>query len=444
MPALHRLFRLCLVAVLTATVAGCAWFESFGSRKQPLPGERISILALERNLEPDPRIADLEVRLPRPYANEDWPQVGGYPSHAMHHLELSGPLKRVWSTSVGTGADSELRISAPPVAGDGLVFAMDAESRVSAYDMATGRRAWRVSLTPKKEDAGAFGGGLAHDRGVLYASSGYGEVYALEARTGRFFWRTRIGIPLRTAPTVDGSRVFVISYDNQLHALNIEDGAVAWTHVGIPETAGLFGAASPASDAGLVVAPFSSGEIAALRSDTGRPAWTDSLVRTSRTSSLASINDINAGPVIDRGRVYVISYSGRMVAFDQRTGDRIWEQAIGGTQSPWVAGDFIYVVTTDSEVVCLSRRDGRIRWVQQLERYVNPDKKKDPIVWYGPVLASDRLILVSNHARAVSISPYTGEVLGAMKISDPASQPPIVVNNMLFFLTDGGTLVALK
>jgi len=66
--------------------------------------------------------------------------------------------------------------------------------------------------------------------------------------------------------------------------------------------------------------------------------------------------------VIDRDRVLAISHSGLMVSIDLRTGDRIWEQDIGGVHAPWVAGDFIYVLSADSELLCLTRADGRVRW----------------------------------------------------------------------------------
>lgn len=434
-----------LSLALPLLLGGCDLFDTiFSKSKPPLPGERISILALEQAQEPDPRIADLAVRLPAPYVNEDWPQAAGYPSHAMHHLALEGNLKKLWDANIGTSASGNLRISAAPVVAEGLIFAMDADARVSAYEVTTGKRRWRVDLTPKKEDRGAFGGGFAYDRGALYVTTPYGYVYALEASTGNFFWKKRIGIPFRGAPTIDGNRLFAITYDNQLHAINAADGSVAWTYTGIPETATLTGAGSPAADNGVVVAPFSSGELVALRADTGRVAWTDSLVRTVRTSSIATINDITASPVIDRGRVYAIGSSGRMVSIDVRSGERVWEQTIGGSQTPWVAGDFIYVITNDSEVLCLSRRDGRVRWTFQLDRYENAVKRKDPISWYGPLLAGDRLITVSSHGYAVSLSPYSGELLGSIALSDPASQPPLVAVNQLFILTNGADLAAFQ
>ena len=92
----------------------------------------------------------------------------------------------------------------------------------------------------------------------------------------------------------------------------------------------------------------------------------------------------------------------------------------------------------------MSRRNGLIRWVRPLGKYEDPEDKRDLIIWTGPILASDRLILVSNYGLAVSVSPYNGEVLGRMELSDPASIPPVVAGNTLYILTDDADLVALR
>jgi outer membrane protein assembly factor BamB len=106
----------------------------------------------------------------------------------------------------------------------------------------------------------------------------------------------------------------------------------------------------------------------------------------------------------------------------------------------------VYLVTLNAEVVCLSSRDGRVRWVQQLDRFRNPDSKRDKglIVWYGPVLAGNRLILVSSHGQALSLSPYDGAMLGRQRLSGNANVPPVVANGVLYVLTDDAKLAALK
>jgi outer membrane protein assembly factor BamB len=198
-----------------------------------------------------------------------------------------------------------------------------------------------------------------------------------------------------------------------------------------------------ASDA--VVVPYSSGELLAYRVQNGTLLWSDSLTRTGPVTPLATISDIAGRPVIDRGRVVAISHSGRLVSIDLKSGERIWTRDIGGIQTPWVAGDFIYLVTSDEELVCLTWDDGRIRWITQLQQWSNPKKNKgDPLVWSGPLLGSDRLIVVSSQGRALSVSPYTGEILGEIKLGEGTFVAPIVAKSTLYILTDGAKLLALR
>ena len=182
----------------------------------------------------------------------------------------------------------------------------------------------------------------------------------------------------------------------------------------------------------------------ALRVENGTPVWTDQLTRTGTVTSLSALNDIAGRPVIDRDRVFAISHSGRMVSIDLRTGERIWTRDIGGVQTPWVAGDFVFLVTSSQEVLAISRRDGRIRWITPLQRWRNPERRSDPVEWSGPVLVSERLVLVSSRGEAVMLSPETGEVLGNLSIPGPSMIAPVVANETVYVLTDDARLTALK
>ena len=115
-----------------------------------------------------------------------------------------------------------------------------------------------------------------------------------------------------------------------------------------------------------MVVPYSSGELVALRANTGEVLWTDNLSRGGPTTALGEITDINGHPVVDRGTVYAVGHSGRMVANNLVDGARLWTQDISSSGSPWIAGDFLYLVTSGSELIALSREDGRIRWVTGL------------------------------------------------------------------------------
>ena len=420
--------------------------DYFGANEAPpIPGQRLSVLALESKIEPDPRIADLDVLLPHPYLNESWPQSGGYPDHAMHHLAGGERLAPFWRVSIGEGSGDDGRILTPPVVAGGRVFAIDAVAEISAFDANTGDLLWHIDPRVEDGEDDGFGGGLAVANGWLFVSTGFGHVLAIDPANGAVLWRHDLGIPMRAAPTVAGKRVFTITYDNQLWVLAAEDGAVQWSHAGISETAGLLGAAAPAVDGDIVIAPYSSGELLALRVENGRTVWSDSLgAQRLGTGSLAALNDINGSPVIDRGVAYAISYGGRLVAIDVRTGNRVWEQDIAGLNTPWVAGEFIFVVTVDGDVVCLARRNGRVRWVQSLPGYEDVESRDELVFWNGPLLLSDRLIVLGSNGDALAISPYSGRLLGRLEMPYGVRVAPIAANGTLYVLTDDGNLIALR
>ena len=445
MNATRVLGRAGMVA-LALTLAGCGLFRDMfqDTAKQKLKGERLSVLALDRSLEPDPALVSVAVSLPKPVLNPDWPEAGGYPSHTMQHVALDGPLRRLWRSSIGEGGSRYGAVLSPPVVADGRIFALDARDVVTALDAKTGRELWRNDVMPENDLAHAYGGGVAVAGDRVYVTTGYGQVLALDAATGKEIWRQPVAAPMRDAPTVADGRVFAITVENELEVLSTKDGHRLWTHNGLPETAGLLGAASPAVSGDIVIVPYTSGELFALRVENGRPLWSDNLATARPLGALSTLADIRGRPVIDRGRVYAISHSGRMVAIDLRTGDRVWDQEVGGTHGPWVAGDYVYVLANDTDLLCLTRADGRVRWSTQLPRYEDPNKRRDPMSWAGPVLAGDRLILVASDGQAVSISPYTGQPLGRAEFPDGVFLDPIVANDTLYVLTDAADLIALK
>ncbi|MFQ5765411.1 MAG: PQQ-binding-like beta-propeller repeat protein [Rhodospirillales bacterium] len=430
-------------AVLWAlALGGCAWFAD--APEPPLPGDRISVLLHQRTLSPDPELVDVQILLPAPSPNDDWPQSGGFPNHAMHHMQVPETLSRAWSVDIGAGASDEERLASSPVVEAGRVFVIDSESVVSAYAAADGRRLWKTDVTPDEEDEGHISGGVAYSGGRLFVTTGFAQVIALDAATGVEIWRERVSGPARAAPTIRGGRVFVVTVDNRLFAIDAETGEGLWTHTGISEAASLLGSASPAVDSGVVVVPYTSGELVALKADSGRVLWSDSLAAVKRTDVVSNLAHIRGRPVIDRGRVIAMSHAGLMAAIDLRSGRRLWQKEIGGLESPWVAGDYIYVITNDAEIACINRDDGRIHWVRSLPRYEDPEDQEGPIIWTGPILASDRLIVAGSHGEAMAISPYTGRILGKVEMPDSVSVPPVVAGGSVYFLADDAELVVYR
>lgn len=437
--------RWLILPALLLPLSGCALYDRWFGPKEgpPLPGERIAVLGANRAVAADPGLAGEPFALPPPSVNAEWPQAGGTAEHFVGHVALPESLQRAWSTNIGRGSDRGSRLLSTPVVAAGRVYAMDGRARVTAVDAGTGDRIWSVDLTPKGADGG-FGGGLAFADGRLYATTGYGQIVALDAASGDEYWRRDVRTPLRSAPTVAGGRVYAITLDNRTEAVDAATGAPAWTHSGITEVASLLGHASPAAGEGIVVVPYSSGEIFGLRADSGRMVWSDGLASARRSDVISDLSDIRGLPVLFRGAAIAVSHSGRAAAIDLHSGARLWDRDYGGTHTPAVAGDSFFLLTTDNQLLAAQTADGRVRWTADLPVYRDPESRSERIVWAGPLLAGGRLILTNSLGEAVFFSPYNGEQLGSIRLPAATLLPPVVAGRTLYVLSDDATLSAYR
>ena len=432
--------------------------------------DRISILELDETLKVTGEITPDQVQLPPAYVNTDWPQVGGNPAHVVQHTAASGNLDKIWSKDVGKGSARKGRVVAPPVIANGQIFTMDGNNRIASFSEQNGARIWEYKVKVQERqrtrqgktgivdrirdplsftdrggrDKESVGGGVAYADGKLFVTSGLGVVAALDPLSGEEIWVRETRVPMHSAPTSKGGRVFAVSDDNELFAFNANSGEVLWTYQGIVESARMLTAPSPAVIDETVIAPFASGELVALRVQNGGVLWQDALSSAGQLTPLASLNDIASGPVIADGYVIATAQSGVISAFDLRTGQRIWTQPSGSIGFPLIAGDFVYTATTEGQVVCFSKLDGKVVWIQQLQAFKNEKKRKKKIAWSGPVLAGDRLVVMSSHGQAVVINPYDGLVINDFKVGGDVFVPPVIANETIYVLTDSAKLIALR
>jgi len=436
--------RAITMAAMVALLAGCGVIGGKkGGPKTPVVGNRVSILTNEQAIEVDPALAGVPVSLPDPYVNDQWSQPGGNPTKTMGHLALGSSLATAWTSSV-QGSTPKAKLASAPVVADGKLFLIDAGAHVVAFDAASGRRLWQTTMPADGNGRALFGGGVSILGDRVYASTGVGDVAAINAADGNIVWKKRPGGPLRGAPTLANGHVYVMSQDNQIFALNQSDGEVQWTDSGTLQATGVFGVAAPAAGQGTVIAGYSSGELTAYRYENGRTLWGDALSRTSISTAVASLTDIDANPVIDRGRVFAIGQGGRMASYELTSGQRLWEINIAGISSPWVVGEWVFVVTSDAKLLCVARATGKVRWISQLQRFRKEKKKTNPIRWTGPVLAGGQLIVVSTRGEMVFVDPGTGNVRSERDMNKPMTLPPVVANSTLYLLADDGRLTALR
>jgi len=432
------------LTVAAALLSGCGVFNK-ARPKTPVVGERLSVLSTDPDVQVDPATAALPFTLPEATANASWNQPGGTASKAVGHVALGASPSQAWSVSIGRGNSKDERLAAAPVVENGTIYTIDTTATVRAFDARTGGQRWAVQFgTEKGNNASLFGGGVAVENGRVYATNGLGFVAALDATNGSRIWSVRSGGSLAGAPTISGDTLYAMSQDNQLFSLKTADGTQNWSATAAVELAGVFGTGAPAFAQGTVVAGFSSGELNAYRYENGRVVWQDALSRTSISTSVADLSDIDASPVIDNGQVFSIGQGGRMVALDLVSGQRIWELNLAGIATPAVSGDWVFAVTSDGKLMAIARQTGKIRWINQLPAYEKPKTKKRPIFYLGPVLAGGRLIVVGENGVIVNVDPATGATRSQTAIREEVSLPPVVANNTLYVLDGTGRLHAFR
>jgi len=443
-----KLARISAGIVLLGSVAACSgglFGGGDGPKTTPTIGERIPVLTrIESGAVVSPELAGVSIVVPPAFANPAWAQAGGSAGKSNGHLALSENPARAWTAKIA-GSTNRRRLAAAPVVGGGMLFAVGTDGIVNAFDAQSGSRRWtyRMKVDDKLEQS-AFGGGASYDNGRVYATNGVGEVAAIDAETGAELWKVKPAGPLRGSPTIAFNSLYVMTQDNQIFSLSLADGTPLWQESGSTAQAGVFGVAAPAAAQGSIVAGYSSGELVAYRYENGRVLWSDALARTSISTEVGALTDIDADPIIDQGRVFALGQGGRMAAYELVTGQRAWEIRVAGISTPAIAGEWIFALTDDARLLAIARSNGKVRWITQLQRFRDEEDKEGPIFWTGPVLAGNSLWVASTEGEVYKLSVAEGSASLYRDLKTAISLPPVIANQSMYLLDDDGTIHAFR
>jgi hypothetical protein len=103
------------------------------------PGERISLLELNDQLNVSDALKGQDFYLPPPQTVDSWPLPGGTPEQSVEHVDAAPEFQIAWRANFGAGTNKRLHVTAPPIMADGKVFVMDGAADVSAHDARTGQ-----------------------------------------------------------------------------------------------------------------------------------------------------------------------------------------------------------------------------------------------------------------------------------------------------------------
>lgn len=396
--------------------------------------------------QPEAANKSVPIAIPAARSFAEWTHRGGSAQHTLGNGALSAAPKRVWSANIGAKSSKRDRITASPVASGGRVFAMDAASHVTAVST-SGGVLWQADVTaPFDRGDSVAGGGLAVAGKRVFATTGFGELVALDAASGAVLWRQRFDSMTTGAPTVDGNTVYAIGSDGGAMAVAADSGKVLWQVQGTTTNAGMVGAASPTVANGLVLFPFASGEIAAVDPKTGDKQWIAAVAGKRLGRAYAALGDVTGDPVVVGGVVYAGTAAGRTIAADASTGLRKWGASEGALNPPLLVGGSVFVVSDQNTLVRLDADTGEVIWTADMPYFVSDKPKKLKAIYahYGPVLAGGRIVVASSDGLLRLFDPTNGNMVATADIPGGAASAPALAGGMLFVVGGNGQLQAFR
>ena len=429
-------------------VCGLVVFMASCAQDKKLPqGVRVSILD-EGFKQLDTSFSNITT-LPAPYINSSWSQGGINPWHVIGNLKASVDLKEVWSENFGKGITKRDILLPAPVVQNNRIFVMDTRGRVSAFNLDNGTLLWENQLSSKSKsfkDTKSRASGLAVDNNLLYATTGFGSVYAMDAVTGTPKWRKVLESPIRIAPTVTSSMLLVQTVDNKLYALDKMTGTELWRFGVASEDTVITGGASPAYNAeeNIVVAGFSNGEIVVLNASIGTPLWSHMLVSNKQVRSTTEINTIGAYPIVENGAIYAVSNSNIMVVLDIRTGDTLWEKEIGSMQNMLSVGEYIFIISNRNMLYAINKNDGDITWSLDMRDHLLLEDQNAEVYASQPIMINDSILLAFSNGKIFRINARNGNVVAKTDLDIDISNGVIAVQQKVIAVSDDAEVIVFE
>jgi outer membrane protein assembly factor BamB len=430
-----------LIFLLMASCSSVTNFLGDIEHGPKLKGERISLAKLDQSITPDKILEQVKVTVPTQEDNIIWPISNGSKYLFPSNIALPAKLSNYKEYKVAGTREMSKYLTATPIIADGKIFIMNGSGGLIAYDAASMKKLWSKNTAPLDEKEESVGGGMSYDQGTLYITAGHRDVIAINAENGKEIWRYSLNNIVRSAPIFYDNKLFVMSIDNKLYALSSSQGSLLWMHEGAFETIGTFGASSLAISNDIILLPHSSGQLHALDTGSGKELWSVNL--SYNRSSLAgfSFTDIDVPPVIDEGKIYIAGNMGLLYSIDLQSGRMLWQREIKGIKSIWAAGNFLYLIDANKELLCIHNKDGMIKWVVPLQSYLETGhhlRIKANVT--GPIMAGDSLLLVTSNGKLLSFSPYDGTLIEEKKVPLNIKLLPAIASGKIYLLSNNGVL----
>jgi len=351
------------------------------------------------------------------------------PPAKLERFKASIKVKKVWSDGVGDGVEL-LRLSLGPASDGSIVVAASHDGRVTAYDAVKGKKRW------SQKTGLPLSGGTGVNDNVVAVGTISGELLALSAENGQKLWSAGLTSEVLAAPAVGQGRVIVRTVDGRLTAFDADDGTQLWfVQQSVPRLS-LRGTSAPMINGPAVICGFDNGRLAAYDLVNGDELWNVMLAPPSGRTEIERLIDINSQPAIVGNDVFAVSYQGRLAGIAIGGGQLLWSQEVSSYSG--LAANFsgVFVSASDSKLAAFTGASGRELWTNDklLNRQIS-----------GPAIQGNSVVVGDFEGYLHWVDGLTGKLQARTKAGgDPITAAPLVSNDMLYVVNDGGKLVAYK
>lgn len=359
-------------------------------------------------------------------------------------FEPEADIDRLWRAKVGRGLGRKYVRLAPVVVAD-RVYAADGYGRVVAVNRFDGEPVW--STTVGEPDEGPFyefwdrrdpsfvSGGLGAGEGRILLGTTRGEVIALDAGDGSELWRSTVSSEVLARPASAEDVVLAQTADGRLFALEADDGRQRWAYDSQVPLLTLRGTSAPLAIGGFVFAGFGDGSVSAVAQTNGAPIWKHRVMLPQGRTEMDRLVDVDATPLFANGRLYAVSFQGRLKALGAQDGSLVWEMEASSHLDLAEGYGQIYVVGSDDVVTAVGQTSAAVVWEQDalLNRGLT-----------SPIAFGNYLLVGDSDGYLHVLAQSDGRFIARRKLAGGLRSPMVEVEGAVFVLTNSGRLEALR
>ncbi|MGI9339090.1 MAG: outer membrane protein assembly factor BamB, partial [Psychrobacter sp.] len=229
---------------------------------------------------------------------------------------------------------------------------------LTGYD-SNGQRLWSFNVGEE------ITGGVALDAfsQTAVVSTRGGRIIALDSSTGAKRWQKQLSGSVLTPALITNNRVILSANDGFLHGLSLQSGQSVWQFATSLPAISVRGAAAPTllDDTTALIAT-ADGRLHAITLDNGLPKWSRRIGIGTGSSEVERMSDVDGQPVIDNNQLFAISYSGQLLAIDLASREVMFVKELASLKSLAVNSQQVVATSLEGKVVAYDRRTGEVLW----------------------------------------------------------------------------------